>query len=213
MFLVKDKAYGTTYLVFVHKDPRRNGFQGEVIEDVDLDYDVEAIHRWPEGGRRPGVPCVGQDPENPKRYKVFKSADERSAEHYVAVDGYPVELGSWFDYDRVRQIPPDPLKLEEEDWHEYLDSVDEFSRQSRAREQAPAAPVGGNRDDVAEWVAKQHFIVDRGIREIWYLPKESPLDEIRLLEVNEQVPFIGSQVEAIDFGLDIRRCSFSPGGG
>ena len=32
-------------------------------------------------------------------------------------DGYPVELGSWFDYDRVRQIPPDPLKLEEEDWH------------------------------------------------------------------------------------------------
>ena len=69
-------------------------------------------------------------------------------------------------------------------------------------------PVGGNRDDVAEWVAKQHFIVDRGIREIWYLPKESPLDEIRLLEVNEQVPFIGSQVEAIDFGLDVEGARF-----
>ena len=65
-----------------------------------------------------------------------------------------------------------------------------------------------NRDDVAEWVAKQHFIVDRGIREIWYLPKESPLDEIRLLEVNEQVPFIGSQVEAIDFGLNVEGARF-----
>ena len=132
MFLVKDNAYGTTYLVFTHKNPRKNGFRGVVEEDVELDYDVEAVHRWPEGATAP-VPCVGQDPKNPKRYKVFRSADTCSAERYIAVEGEAVELGSWLDYARIRQIPPDPLKLEEEDWHEYLDKVDEFSRLSRAR--------------------------------------------------------------------------------
>ena len=49
MFLAKDNAYGTTYLVFTHKDPRRSGFRGEVVEDVELDYDVEAFCDWPEG--------------------------------------------------------------------------------------------------------------------------------------------------------------------
>ncbi len=208
MFLVKDKLYGTTYLVFTYENPRKDGFAGQVDEDVELDYDMEAVHRWPEGGRRPGVPRVGQAPENRKRYKVFRSADERSAEHYIAVDGAPVVFGSWSDYVGLHLNPPDPLQLKEEDWHEYLDKVDEFSRRSREREQAPEAPVGGNRDDVAEWVARKHFIVDRGIREIWYLPKESPLDEIRLLELNEQVPFSGSQVEATDFGLDVEGASF-----
>ena len=207
MFLVKDTLYGTTYLVFTWKDPRQDGFTGQVDEDVELDYDMEAVHRWPEGGKRPAK-CTGRDPNNPKRYKVFRSADDCKAEGYVAIPGDTVVFGSWADYVRLHLDPPNPLKLKEEDWHEYLDKVDEFSRLSRAREQAPAAPLGGNRDDIAQWVARQHFIVDRGIREIWYLPKESPLDEIRLLELNEQVPFSGSQVEAIDFGLDVEGVNF-----
>jgi hypothetical protein len=51
MFLVQDRIGEATYLVFTGKDPRRSGYAGQVIDDVALDYDMEAVHRWPNGHR------------------------------------------------------------------------------------------------------------------------------------------------------------------
>jgi len=136
MFLVKHKLYGTTYLVFTWEDPRKDGFAGPVDEDVELEYDMVAVHRWPEGGKRPEK-HTGRDPTNPRRYKVFRSADECRAEGYITVPGDTVVFGSWSDYARLHLDPPNPLELKEEDWHEYLDNVDEFSRQRRTGGREP----------------------------------------------------------------------------
>src|SRR5947209_2826741 len=60
VFLVEDKRHGTTYLVFTWEDPRKDGYSGAVIDDVSLDYDMEAVHSWPNGHPRPEA-CVGQN--------------------------------------------------------------------------------------------------------------------------------------------------------
>ncbi len=97
-----------------------------------------------------------------------------------------------------------------EQWFAFLDELDAVSRRRRERDQEPEQPPASDRDSVAAWLARQHFLVDVAIREIWYLPKDAPANEIRLLEVTDR--FAGpesSQVQAIDFGLDVQGAPFT----
>ncbi|MGA2065104.1 MAG: hypothetical protein ABSG86_09050 [Thermoguttaceae bacterium] len=205
MFLVKDEVPGATYLVFTWEDPRRDGYRGEVVDDVSLDYDVEVVHRWPDGGPQPDA-CLGQAPDNPRHYKVFKYIAERAAAGFHPVEGEAVVFGSWSEYARLRLYPPNPEQTDDESWYDYLDRLDETARRRRA--QTPAQPSGKDRDEVATWLAKKHLIADSSIREVWYLPKEAPSDEIRLLELNDRLAGDESKVEAIDFGLNVAGAHF-----
>jgi hypothetical protein len=207
VFLVEDKRHGTTYLVFTWEDPRKDGYSGKVVEDVVLDYDMEAIHSWPHGHARPDA-CVGQDPNTPKEYKVFKYKSDLQAAGFKPIAGTAVVFGSWSDYLRLNPDPSVLEKLDEEAWFERLDELDEGSRRRRKRSPEPDAPAGNNRDEVAAWVARSHLIADSGIREVRYLPKGAPPDEIRMLELNDRLADGESKPEAIDFGLDIQGTRF-----
>src|SRR5204863_183790 len=92
-------------------------------------------------------------------------------------------------------------------WYDYLDKLDDASRQ-RSKLMQASPPPRGDRDAVAAWLAKMHLIADSGIQEVWYLPKESPPDEIRLLELNDRMAGNESEVEVIDFGLDVEGAHF-----
>jgi hypothetical protein len=97
-------------------------------------------------------------------------------------------------------------QLDEGDWYQFLDELDVIARRRRQRQVEPERPNGHDRDALAAWLARRHLLVDRAIREVWYLPKNSPSQEIRFLEVNDQLTGpdpAADQVEAIDFGLDI----------
>jgi hypothetical protein len=60
-----------------------------------------------------------------------------------------------------------------------------------------------NRDALARWHAKQHIKTDPGVRTIYYLPKDAPEREIRLLEVNELIAEMNdAALRPIDFGVD-----------
>jgi hypothetical protein len=207
VFLVKDEFLGATHLVFTWQDPRKNGYVGDVVADVSLDYDMEAVHEWPEGAAAPEA-CVGRAPNDPKHYKVFRYVRDRELEGYQPVEGTADVFGSWSEYVRLRLYPPNPEKIDDEQWYDYLDRLDETARLRRQQAQASDEPTGRNRDEIAAWVAKKHFIVDSGIREVWYLPKAAPLDEIRLIELNDWL--VGSEptVEAVDFGLDVAGAHF-----
>lgn len=59
-----------------------------------------------------------------------------------------------------------------------------------------------DRDAMAKWYAKRHLDTDTGVVEIHYLPFNARDNEIRLLEVNDQISET-SDVHPIDFGVDI----------
>ncbi|MFI5459190.1 MAG: hypothetical protein ACHRXM_27490 [Isosphaerales bacterium] len=99
-------------------------------------------------------------------------------------------------------------QLDEEDWFDFLDRLDDVSRRRRLREPESDGPAGTTRDEVAAWLAKQHFIADSSIREVWYLPRGAPPDEIRLLELNDRLAGPEGPVQAIDFGLNIEGVPF-----
>jgi hypothetical protein len=207
MFLVKDQRYETTYLVFTWEDPRENGFRGDVVEGVSLDYNMEAVHRWQDGRPCPEV-CVGRAKNDPKHYQVFRYSSDREAAGYEQVPGMPLVFGSWSDYIRVRLNPPDPEQTDDEHWYGYLDKLDEDSRRRRRSHPELPGPTSGNRDEVAAWLAKTHIVADSGIQEVWYLPTGAPPDEIRLLEVNDRLAGSQASVEAVDFGLEVGGTSF-----
>jgi hypothetical protein len=202
VFLINDKRHGANFLVFTFEDPRKEGYKGDVDENVHLEYDISEVHKCPDGAPAPEA-CLGKDRTDPKRYKVFKYYRDLREAGYEQVNGTPVVFASWKDYSRLQQIPPDPEQTEDEEWYAYLDKLDEDSRRRRKRIKAPDAPAGKSRDEVAAWVARQHLLADSGIREVWYLPQGAPADEIRFLELNDRFAANGSKVEAIDFGLDI----------
>lgn len=203
MYLIKDERLGTTYLVFTWENPNASGYPGPV-ETVDLDYDMEQVHRWNNGGPPPDV-CVGRARENPNQYKVFKYRSDLQNAGFDLVPGTPVVFGRWSDYFKLHLDPPDPTQTNDEDWYRYLDKLDEVSRQRRDRKIEEPDPA--NRDEVAAWVAKRHFLTDVAIREIWYLPQGAPPEEIRLLELNDR--FAGNEEpDPIDFGLDVEGAKF-----
>ena len=59
-----------------------------------------------------------------------------------------------------------------------------------------------DREGLARWYAKRHFAIDIGVQRIFFLPKNVPPREIRLLEVNGMIPET-TPLEPIDFGVDI----------
>ena len=207
MFLVEDQRHGTTNLVFTWEDPRKAGYQAKVIEGAILDYDMQAVHSWPDGSEMPEV-CVGRAPDNPNHYKVFKYRSELQSARFQPVPGTALPFGSWRDYVKVQLLPPDPDRTDDAHWYDYLDRLDEDSRYRRQRVQAPDSPTSTSRDDVAAWVAKKHLLVDTSLRQVWYLPQGAPPEEIRLLELNDRLAAYDTQVEAIDFGLDIEGVQF-----
>jgi hypothetical protein len=207
MFLVEDARLGTPFLVFTWRDPRDDGYTGRLNENVILDNDSETVPSWPDGAARPDA-CLGQAPDDAKHYKVFKyESDRRQAGFHPIAEPFAVFL-SWSDYDRFRLIPPDPEQTPDEDWYDYLDKLDEGARRRRRRPDELGQPKSKDREAIAAWVARNHFIADSGVREVWYLPKGAPPDEIRLLELSDRLPGNESKVEAIDFGLDIEGMPF-----
>lgn len=208
MFLVKDTRHGMTNLVFTYEDPRKAGYKGVVEEGVSLDYDMEAVHSWPDGDDRPEV-CVGQAPDDPKHYTVFKYHQERKLERKIWVPGTPIVFGSWKDYRKLSLVPPDPHPEQTPDelWYGYLDNLDEDSRLRRQHAQTLAPPKCGDRDEIATWVAKRHLVVDSSIKEIWYLPRGAPPEDIRLLELSDRLVDTGA-AEAIEFGLNLEDGDF-----
>jgi hypothetical protein len=90
-------------------------------------------------------------------------------------------------------------QYDEQDWYDFLDELDEVSRRRRQREPEPEPPVGNDRDALAEWIARRHFLVGSSIREIWYLTGDSPPEEIRLLELDER--FAGPDQEPGRIGM------------
>jgi hypothetical protein len=98
------------------------------------------------------------------------------------------------DDERMGRNMPDATELarqaepvDEVQWFQFLDAIDEVARRRRNRTDVPDEPAGPGRDQVAEWVARQHLIVDPSVREIWYLPAGASDDVIRLLEVNDHL--------------------------
>jgi hypothetical protein len=202
MFLVEDRRPEATYLVFTFEDPRQDGYSGEVDEDVALDYDMLTVHCWRDGERSPDA-CLGRSLQDRKQYQVFKYADELLAAGFEPVPGTFICLNSWSAYLKLRLEPPDPEQTPDERWYDYLDKLDINTRRWRQRGAPLVTPASGNRDDVAAWLARRHFIADSGIREVWYLPEGAPPNEIRLLEINDRFAGNEAEVEPVDFGLDI----------
>jgi hypothetical protein len=205
MFLVKDRRLGMDNYVFTRTDPRTEGYKGVVIEGVTLDYDMNAIHLWPDGQPRPN-PQLGRDPKHPKHYKVFKFPEELQAAGFEFVHfNTPFFAYSWSDYrNRYYPVPEEYAKtMTQDEWFDFLEDAD-FATKLRKKMSEPKKPEkGSNRDQVAEWVANRHMAADGGINQVWFLHSGSPADEIRLLEVSERYTGEAAKIEPIDFGLDV----------
>lgn len=203
MFLVRHYYYGVVNLVFTWRDPRADGYQGEVIEVEELDYNMEQVHAWPDGAKPPEA-CVGRKPDS-ETYKVFRYSSDRNREGYDPVEGIPLVVGSWFDYLKLR---PDVREMDEEDYFQFLDDIDDAARERNRRPEPPDEPTSTQRDDVAAWVARKHLVTDPSIREVWYLPENAPEKDIRLLEVSERAPLNGESVDTLAYGLALDKARY-----
>lgn len=205
MFLVKDRRLGKDNYVFTETDPRTEGYKGDVIEGVTLDYDMNSIFRWPHGQRSPN-PQLGRDPKNPKQYKEFKFPEELHAAGFEFVhDGTPFLEYSWSDYrKRYYPVPEEYAKtMTQDEWFDFLEEADSATK-IRKQMSAPDDPKqGSDREQIAEWVAQRHMGADGGIHQVWFLHAGAPADEIRLLEVSERFTGGAAKIEPIDFGLDV----------
>jgi len=98
-------------LVFTEKDPRDDGFHGEVEEGVGLDYDMVAVHAKPDGEKTPE--CVlGRT--GPGKYKVFKYRGELQQARAVPVPGNVAPpYYSWLVYVKIAygELTEDQKKL------------------------------------------------------------------------------------------------------
>jgi len=64
--------------------------------------------------------------------------------------------------------------------------------------------VGFDREEMARYYSGRHLHADEGIRSIYYLPRDAPDREIRLLEVNDLIAERDAcPLEPIDFGVDV----------
>jgi hypothetical protein len=204
MYLIKDRRYGKDHFVFTHIDPRTEGYQGDVAEDIQLDYDMNAVHHWPRGDPRPN-PQLGRDPKNTNHYKVFKFPKDLLASGFDLVcPETPILVYSWLDYRELIPLPHEVAeKMELNEWFDILDSSDEGMKLRRQSDVDADPPPGSDRDRIAEWVAKLHMSTDGSIRQVYYLPTDAPPKEIRLLEINERISTPEDQPEPLGFGLEV----------
>jgi hypothetical protein len=96
MYLVRDQRTG--YLVFMHEDPRNDGYSGEVEIDTRLDYPLD-VHEWPDGVARPEI-VVGVRGPDRREYRVFRYDKDRRQAGYKLVPGTPLVYRTWLDYTR-----------------------------------------------------------------------------------------------------------------
>lgn len=209
MFLTTYRNLGRNEFVFTHIDPRMDGCEREVIEDVRLEYDMNAIHRWPDGAPRPS-PQLGRDPQDQKHYKVFKFPHELQAAGFQIVhSNAPLLFYSWQEFS---ELFPTPVKAEErmesDEWFDHLDDLDAAVKHRRERDPNPDPKPGSTRDEIAEWLSKTHLSVDGSIREVWYLPTGAPEDEIRLIEVNDRYVGEGAEIVPFDMGIEVNGAPF-----
>ncbi len=62
--------------VFLSEDPRQEGFEGDVQENVVLSKQP-GRDDWPDGAPRPNRNlCLGQSPTNPSEYEEFRSQQD-----------------------------------------------------------------------------------------------------------------------------------------
>ncbi|MBY0455930.1 MAG: hypothetical protein K2V38_01185 [Gemmataceae bacterium] len=207
MYLVRLRRLGVDDFVFTHTDPREEGYSGDVEDGVGLDFDMNEVARWPDGTPRP-QPQLARDPNDPKKYRVFKFPQEREAAGYELVDANtPIVAFTWAEYKRRYGTFSDLAEsLPQEEFEAELDRIDEATKRVWQRDDNPEPPPGSDRDAIAEWVAKQHLAVSGSIRQVVYLPAAAPPDEIRLLEVNERLPVGDGPLTPLDFGAKIAGC-------
>ena len=90
--------HALSHLALIMEDPRQNGYDGPV-EKVDVQFpdDVSALndfYAWPKESDAP-EPCLGRDPDDPSRYKVFRSDRERRNEGFGScVPNFSIH-GTW----------------------------------------------------------------------------------------------------------------------
>ena len=104
--------------------------------------------------------------------------------------------------------------LDDVDWFTVLEDAKAKRRNRFAGDQLDPDPQPGvSAESFAQWIARRHLAVDPGIREVIYLPTDSPANEIRLLEVNAMLDGLqdeevlpsdyGTPVEGLDFSVHV----------
>lgn len=93
MYVLKDDGK----LLFFRKNPRFEGFLGNLQEDIEL-YIPDDVFDWPEGAESPRV-CVGVSRKNTKWYRTFSFEHEcRKAGYDKVWEGAPKVYESWPEY-------------------------------------------------------------------------------------------------------------------
>lgn len=98
--------------------------------------------------------------------------------------------------------------LDERQWHVFLDDLAQV-RSQHNQSQSVNLPKSPSRDQVAEWLAIQHYAADPGITDVWYL-RDSPKQEIRLIEVNTLLTGLSDEdIIPVDFGFDVEGLNYT----
>ena len=107
-----------------------------------------------------------------------------------------------------RQLAQQAGSLDERQWQVFLENLSQV-RSQHNQAQGVNLPKSPSRDQVAEWLAKQHFAADPGITDVWYLP-DSPEQEIRLIEVNALLTGLSDEdIIPVDFGFDVEGLNYT----
>ena len=94
MFLAKECRDSSTFLIFTVKDPREDGYAGEVIENVSFSQEP-GLHDWRLGHNRPGPTAIGRQDEN---YREFPGRPSLLAAGYEPIEGQAFVEHSWLTY-------------------------------------------------------------------------------------------------------------------
>ncbi len=205
MFLAKDRRFGVEQYVFTQIDPRKDGFEGEVTDGVELDYESGDIYSWPDGEDRPNL-VLGRDPVNPKHYKVFKYPKSLQKSGFDRVHfNAPLIAHDWSDYRKLYYPPPEQYaqSMTQDEWFEFLEEADSAAKIRKTLNSIPDPAPGATREQVAEWIARGQMAADGAIQRIWYLNAGSPPDEIRLIAINDRYLGEPEKLEPFTFYSEI----------
>ena len=86
--------------VFTDKNPRDDGYDGELQENVTLDTS-EGVNEW-RNGTRSLDGCLGQDPEDDSHYKVFQYDKDCSNAKFHNLGTNFSSHDSWSDYEKIK---------------------------------------------------------------------------------------------------------------
>jgi hypothetical protein len=100
MILIHDTELG--YHVFTHDKPNADDIAKTVHSDVRLDLPdgvaaIDELHDWPQSSDAPDV-CVGRDPHDESRYRVFRFNRDCSNARFVNLGCNFAVHESWADY-------------------------------------------------------------------------------------------------------------------